>query len=55
MNKEIVEIQDIFINLFDLEVKNVDVKYLKNVYFLKMNELVALEVNLINNDIENEN
>ena len=49
MNKEIVEIQDIFINLFDLDVTNNDIIYLKNVYFLKMNELVALEVNLINN------
>ena len=44
-----MEIQDIFINLFDKEVENNDIGYLKNVYFLKMNNLVALEVNLVNN------
>ena len=41
------EIQDIFIDLFDLGIINIDIRYLKNVYFLKMNELVALELNLV--------
>ena len=48
-NVEIVEIQDIFIDLFEKEVVNIDIRYLKNVYFLKMINLVALEVNLVNN------
>ena len=47
-------VQDIFINLFDLSIININIRYLKNVYFLKMKNLVALEINLINNWIENE-
>ena len=46
---EIIEIQDIFIDLFGIKVVNIDIRYLKNVYFLKMIKLVALEVNLVNN------
>ena len=35
-----------------MSIINIDVIYLKNVYFLKMNNLVALEVNLVNNNID---
>ena len=47
----IVEIEDTFISLFEKEIDNVDIKYLLNVYVLKMSSLVSLEIMLVNNFI----
>ena len=44
-----IEIQDIFINLFDLSIVNIDIRYLWNVYVLKMNNLISFELILGNN------
>ena len=49
-----MEIQDIFINLFEKEVINIDIKYLWNVYVLKMKKLVSLELTLGNNMLDGE-
>ena len=48
------EIQDIFINLFEIEVINIDIKYLWNVYVFKMSNLVSLELILGNNMLDGE-
>ena len=49
-----MEIQDIFIILFEKEVIDIDIRYLQSVYLFKMNKLVSLEINLVNNKIEDE-
>ena len=36
-------------NFFEREIKNDDLKYLQNVYVLKMKNLIALEIMLVNN------
>ena len=49
-----MEIQDIFIILFEKEVIDIDIRYLQSVYLFKMNKLISLEINLVNNKIEDE-
>ena len=45
-----MEIQDIFINLFEKEIVNIDIRYLWNVYVLKMRyKLASFEIILGNN------
>ena len=48
------EMQDIFISLFEIDVINIDIKYLWNVYVLKMKKLVSLEMVLGNNVLNGE-
>ena len=45
-------IGNIFIDLFENSVVDIDIKYLLNVYVLKMIKLVSLEIMLSSNDIE---
>ena len=49
-----MEIQDIFINLFEKEVINIDIRYLWNVYMLKMKKLASLVIILGNNMLNGE-